>query len=127
MADDNRPTRLALVVHPTRELDAPLRTIEGWASENGTELVQLADDGGGRPDVAPPGSLEPGDLVVAVGGDGTVLSALRAAAPTAAPVMGVACGSLGALTTVSVEDLAQALERVHAGNWTARQQVDDYG
>ena len=46
-------------------------------------------------------TLAPGDLVVALGGDGTVLSALRAAAPVGAPVLGVSCGSLGALTAVA--------------------------
>jgi DNA-binding PucR family transcriptional regulator len=53
------------------------------------------------------------DTVVAVGGDGTVLTALRAAAPTDTPVLGVACGSLGVLTAVGADDLAEALERRH--------------
>jgi NAD+ kinase len=120
VTDVERAKRLALVVHPTRQVEGALHTIGGWAAEHGVEVVQLADDGGGRPDVAPLGSLEPGDLVVAVGGDGTVLSALRAAAAGGASVLGVACGSLGALTTVSVDDLAGALERVGAGDWMAR-------
>jgi NAD+ kinase len=66
------------------------------------------------------GELEPGDLVVALGGDGTVLSALRASAPANAPVLGVACGSLGALTAISADLLSDALDRVHAGDWTPR-------
>ena len=36
------------------------------------------------------------DLVVALGGDGTALIALRAAEPVRAPVLAVACGSVGA-------------------------------
>jgi NAD+ kinase len=82
--------------------------------------VQLAADGDRHRELAAPGTLEDGDLVLAVGGDGTVLAALRAAAASNAPVLGVACGSLGALSAVVAEKLAAALERVWAGDWTPR-------
>ena len=82
-------------------------------------VVQLAA-GDGRREVAPPGALQAGDLVVAMGGDGTVLTALRAAATTQAPVLGVACGSLGALSAVTADRFVDALGRVWAGDWTAR-------
>jgi NAD+ kinase len=59
-------------------------------------------------------------MIVALGGDGTVLSALRASAPVDAPVLGTACGSLGALTPVTETTLAEALERIATGDWTAR-------
>jgi NAD+ kinase len=120
MTDGIRPQRLALVVHPTRTLDAPLGTLSAWGERNGIELVQLMVEGSATREVAPPGTLEPGDLVVALGGDGTVLSALRAAAATDAPVLGVACGSLGVLTTVVADDFAGDLERLLTGDWTTR-------
>jgi NAD+ kinase len=115
-----QPLRVAIVVHPTRPVTAALETLERWTGENGLEIVQLQVAGGPVRQVSPRGELEPGDLVVALGGDGTVLSALRASAPANAPVLGVACGSLGALTAISSDRLAQALDRVHAGDWTAR-------
>ena len=37
-----------------------------------------------------------------------------------APVLGVACGSLGALTAIPADRLGDALERVRAGDWTPR-------
>jgi NAD+ kinase len=113
------PERIALVVHPTRPIDEALRTLERWSAEHGVPTVQLGVRDGRR-EVAPPGTLGPGDLVVAIGGDGTVLAALRAAAKTQAPVLGVACGSLGALGAVAAERFADALARVWAGDWTAR-------
>src|SRR4051795_8402236 len=112
--------RIDLVVHPSRPIAAALETIEGWAAKRGFGIVQLRPDEGVRREVAAAGVIEPGDLVVALGGDGTVLSALRAATPADAPVLGVACGSLGALTAVDAEGVEQALERVHSGDWTAR-------
>ena len=49
-----------------------------------------------------------------------MLSALRASAPANAPVLGVACGSLGALTAIAADRLADALDRVRVGDWTPR-------
>jgi NAD+ kinase len=112
-------TRVALVVHPTRPVTGALETLARWAEEEGLDVVQIQGIGGWSREIAPRGELEPGDLVLALGGDGTVLSALRAAAPVDAPVLGVACGSLGALTAVDADRLHDALERVRRGDWTA--------
>jgi NAD+ kinase len=114
------PRRLALIVHPTRPVDRALAALEGWAGDHGVEVVQLAVDGERHREAAAPGTLAEGDLVVAVGGDGTVLASLRAAAAQDVPVLGVACGSLGALTAVAAEAIAEALDRVWARDWTAR-------
>jgi NAD+ kinase len=114
-----QPARIALIVHPTRPITGALATLERWAQEQGIDVVQIPALGEREREVAPRGELEPGDLVIALGGDGTVLSALRAAAPLDAPVLGVACGSLGALTAVDADRLGAALERVRRGDWTA--------
>ena len=100
--------RIGLVIHPTRPVDRALAGVRRWAADQGLAVVELQGD------------AEPGDLVIALGGDGTVLHALRAAAPAGAPVLGVACGSLGALTAVTANALERALDRVLAGDWTAR-------
>jgi NAD+ kinase len=111
--------RIGLVVHPSREIGRPLSTLEEWASQRGIEIVQLETPGAKR-QVAPYGELGACDLVVAVGGDGTVLTALRAAADSAAPVLGVACGSLGALSAVTAPQLDIALDHFEDGNWSPR-------
>jgi NAD+ kinase len=110
-------TRIALLVHPRRDIRNAVATIRGWAGEHGAELVQVRIHGD-EPQVAPDGTVDGAQLVVAVGGDGTVLAALRTAAPATVPVLGVACGSVGALSTVAAADVRAALDRFAAGAWT---------
>jgi len=55
------------------------------------------------------------DLIVTVGGDGTLLRGVRIAAPADVPVLGVDVGHLGFLTEVRVEEIAAALDAVHEG------------
>jgi NAD+ kinase len=112
--------RVALVVHPTRPIDQAVAAIERWAQRHGVGVIQPPMAVNWEREVAAALPLAPGDLVIALGGDGTVLSALRAAARVEAPVLGVACGSLGALTAVPADDVVAALERVLAGDWTPR-------
>jgi NAD+ kinase len=120
VAAESVPRRLALIVHPARPVDRALATLTSWAAEHGVDVVQLAVEGKRHRELAAPGTLQEGDVVVAVGGDGTVLAALRAAAAHDAPVLGVGCGSLGALTSVAADGITDALERVWAGDWRAR-------
>jgi NAD+ kinase len=114
------PSRIALVVHPARPIDGALATLQRWARDHDVPLLQPPVADSVDRQVAPSDPLEPGDLVIALGGDGTVLSALRASAPVGAPVLGVSCGSLGALTVVPADRLVAALERLQYGDWTAR-------
>lgn len=109
--------RLGLVIHPTRDIDAALERVEEWAEKQSVEVVQL-DGGRHEREVAPRGEVDACDLVVAVGGDGTVLTALRSASEVSAPVLGVACGSLGALSAVAADDVTEALGAFASESWT---------
>jgi NAD+ kinase len=60
------------------------------------------------------------DLILAIGGDGTTLAAIHAGMQGGRPVLGVACGSLGVLTSVAPSELQHALDRFTAGDWTPR-------
>ena len=111
--------RVGLVVHPRRELGGALATVREWAEQQGAGVVQVRSPGHVQ-EVAPAGEVGACDLVIALGGDGTTLAALRAAAPFGRPVLGVACGSLGALATVTAERLADALDRVARGDYGER-------
>ena len=111
--------RIGLVVHPRRELSNALATIREWAERQGSEVVQLRSPGQEQ-EVAPRGEVGACDLVLALGGDGTTLAALRAAAPLGRPVVGIACGSLGALTAVTADRIEHALDRISRGDYEQR-------
>jgi NAD+ kinase len=110
------PRRIAILVHPTRDVGRAVDGLRRWSDERGVDVIQL-DGAPETPEHAPQGRADDADLIVAVGGDGTVLAALRAAAAVGIPVLGVACGSLGALTTVPAPDVPMALDRFDSGAW----------
>lgn len=57
------------------------------------------------------------ELIVAVGGDGTMLSAARLAAPYGIPVLGVNRGRLGFLADISPADIRERLDDVLEGRY----------
>jgi len=61
------------------------------------------------------------DLVVVLGGDGTLLSAVRATAATDAPLLGVNLGSLGFLTDVPLPSLFSMLDQIAHGRAAVEQ------
>jgi NAD+ kinase len=110
--------RVGVLVHPTRPVQNAVEILQRWTDDRGVRLVQIPT--GDQPPVAPSGVVSACDLVTALGGDGTILKALHAAARTGTPVLSVACGSLGVLTTVPESELRAALDRFAAGDWLPR-------
>jgi NAD+ kinase len=93
-----------------------LDAIAGWGSDNGVNVGQVRVDGQTRV-VADAVEPEACELLVAVGGDGTTLAALHEGAAGSCPVLGIACGSVGALTSVTAEEARSALDAVAEGRW----------
>jgi NAD+ kinase len=61
------------------------------------------------------------DALVSLGGDGTMLGALRLVAERPVPVLGVNLGNLGFLVEVEPGELPQALDRLERGDFTIEQ------
>jgi NAD+ kinase len=110
--------RVGVLVHPTRPVWDAIEVLKRWTQDRGLRLVQIPT--GDQPSVAPPGEVTACDLITALGGDGTVLKAVHAAGKTRTPVLGVAYGSLGVLTTVAENELRAGLDRFAAWEWQAR-------
>lgn len=61
------------------------------------------------------------DLLIVVGGDGTLLSSARAAAKHGVPLLGVNRGSLGFLTDINPQDLDRSISSILAGDFLVDQ------
>jgi NAD+ kinase len=58
------------------------------------------------------------DLVIAMGGDGTLLRASRDLFGTGIPLLGINLGNLGFLTSAGARDVASSLDRILAGAYS---------
>jgi NAD+ kinase len=63
------------------------------------------------------------DLVIAVGGDGTMLYAARQATPFGVPVLGVNRGRLGFLADVKPEDIQESVDALLAGDCSSEKRM----
>jgi NAD+ kinase len=105
-----------MVLHPLRNADEPVASILSWAENHQVTVLGLEAELS-RLDckaVAVPEDEigERADLLVALGGDGTVLRAMRLAEGHSVPVLGVNLGKLGFLAEVDVPDLTSALTAI---------------
>src|SRR5258708_4003840 len=63
------------------------------------------------------------DLLLVLGGDGTLLAAARVAAPHGIPLLPINMGSLGFLTSFTLEEMFPALEETLAGRSSVSERV----
>jgi NAD+ kinase len=112
------PRRAAVITHGRPETIGPaLERLQSVAESSGVEIV-LPDDELVKHELEP-GSEDPStaDIVVVLGGDGTMLRALRRFLGTSIPAIGVNFGTVGFLTAVSGSELETGLSRVFAGDY----------
>lgn len=91
-----------------------------WLGERGVDVLFDSQTAAALEleDGLPRGTLPPHlDLVVVAGGDGTLLSVARAAAPRGIPILGINLGGLGFLTELQPDELFTGLERVLGGDY----------
>jgi NAD+ kinase len=114
--------RVGAVVHPGRPSAARFgKELADWAAEAGIELRTLASELGCLGEDVPcaePAEFPVGlDLVVSLGGDGTLLRALGLVLAAEVPVLGVNAGRLGFLAEVEADGLPAALDAVRDGRY----------
>src|SRR3954469_711014 len=114
---------MGLVLHPRRDCSPAVSRVVAWTSTHGVELLATADDVArlGLTDVRPlPGEelAASSDSLIALGGDGTLLGAMRLVAARPVPVLGVNFGRLGFLAEVEGPELEGGPEAVAQGRAT---------
>jgi NAD+ kinase len=111
---------LVTPAHPERAAEAVMTTVE-TAREAGVQLISTADEHEKHVEAAThiervPDGERP-DVCLVLGGDGSILYALRHFANTGVPVFGINFGTIGFLAAVEGEQLSEGLQRAFSGDF----------
>jgi NAD+ kinase len=114
--------RLGLVLHPNSDPGPVAEKLTSWARSRGKQVIADARDAARLPEEVEPVSeaqfLDQADALLSLGGDGTMLAALRLVAERPVPILGVNLGSLGFLVEIEPHELDAALNRLERGDYT---------
>jgi NAD+ kinase len=114
--------RLGLVLHPRSDPTMVVEKLTSWARAHGKQVIADARDTARLPAGVEPVSgaelIEQAEALISLGGDGTMLGALRLVAERPVPVLGVNLGNLGFLIEVEPHELGAALDRLETGDYT---------
>lgn len=115
--------KIGLVLHPEREQAAEVaRAALAGAAARGIEVLAADDEAARLPGVEP-GDLSSASLILSIGGDGTVLEAVKQALPLGLPILGVNVGRIGFLAEIDVAHLDGALDRIAAADWAVEERM----
>src|SRR5947199_9612272 len=110
------------VLLPDGDSADAVAAVLGWAAKRRIEILGIGDEIArldcAAVSVTPVELGSRSDLVVSLGGDGTMLRAMRLADRQRAPVLGVNLGKLGFLAEVDVPDLPGALSAIDSQQFT---------
>ncbi len=119
---------LALVAHHERVTAREHALVaQRWCAEHEVAFWMPPDDAGAL-DMAGVGAPRPvaeADVVLSLGGDGTMLRSVRLLEGAAVPLLGVNLGSLGYLTEVEPDHLEDALAKFAAGATSGKWTLDE--
>ncbi len=99
--------------------------LAGWITSHHLEAVAdpaIAKTIGAR-SVAAEELARKTDLVVVLGGDGTLLGVARLIGDRETPILGINLGGLGFLTEVTIEEARDTLSRIVAGDYEVDQRI----
>jgi NAD+ kinase len=119
---------IGILSRPRRaQLSVVVPPLLKWLNERGITAAYdeetacvLADASKGQPR---PLVADSSQLLLVLGGDGTMLAAARLAAPRGIPILPINMGSLGFLTSFTLDELYPALEETLAGRFSVSQRV----
>jgi NAD+ kinase len=115
------------VLHPRSDPRPVARKLTSWARSHGRQVIAHARESARLPDGVEPVSeaelVSQAEALISLGGDGTMLGALRLVAGRPVPVLGVNLGNLGFLVEVEPDELDAALDRIAMGDYT----IEEHG
>jgi NAD+ kinase len=114
--------RVGLVLHPRSDPTPVVERLTGWARSHGKQVIVDARDAARVPDDVEPVSeaqlVDQAEALISLGGDGTMLGALRLVAGRPVPILGVNLGNRGFLVEIQPDELDAALDRLDTGDFT---------
>jgi len=107
------------------QLAGVVRELEAWLIERGLEVAlgPHAAAATGTPQTSRVELAEKVDLMIALGGDGTLLAVARAIGSRPVPILGVNLGTLGFLAETAQEELTESLESVLEGRFSVEERM----
>ncbi|HKT05155.1 MAG TPA: NAD(+)/NADH kinase [Rugosimonospora sp.] len=118
---------VGLVLHPRRDSATAIGTIVNWARERSATVLGLHEEVDRIAcDAVAVDTIELADrasLLVSLGGDGTMLRALRLIEGHKTPVLGVNLGRLGFLAEVDLPALPEALTAIDEHRYTIEPRI----
>jgi NAD+ kinase len=102
------------------------RDVVGWLSARGVKVLvekEVAEQIGHPDHIDRDGIPSRADLLIVLGGDGTLLSVARLSGVESIPVLGINLGGLGFLTEISKEETFPVLEKIIAGDFETEQRL----
>lgn len=119
---------IGILSRPRRaQLSVVVPPLLKWLEAHGVKPVLDEETAAALPDSSKGRSrsavADASQLVLVLGGDGTMLAASRLAAPRSIPILPINMGGLGFLTSFTLEELYPALEETLAGHASVSQRV----
>ena len=118
-----------LVTHTGRRHSAEhARTVAADLIAAGFEVRVIREEAAdldlaGTTPVDGPAAAEGAEIVLALGGDGTLLRAAELARPAGVPLLGINLGKVGFLAEAEIDDLDKAVAAVAAGRYTVDERL----
>ena len=120
--------KCALITNPKKyEVQQVLQQTLVWAQdkevhcyidEQTAESLNVIETGGLHFCQGDTAAIEASDLLIVIGGDGTLLYAARLARGLEKPILGINSGRLGFMNDVSIEEMHSALDALIEQNYT---------
>jgi NAD+ kinase len=117
---------VGLVLHPLRNCDGAVGAVLDWSAARGGQVFGVPEEVGrlhGAIAVSAAELSQHCDLIVSLGGDGTMLRAMRLADGQQVPVLGVNLGRLGFLAEVDIPELPAALSAIDRHQYTTESRL----
>ncbi|GAA5020579.1 NAD(+)/NADH kinase [Actinopolymorpha pittospori] len=113
---------VGLVLHPERDASPAIDAVVKWARARDVDVLGLTEEVGRlRCGATPIDAVEladRADLLISLGGDGTMLRSMALVTGRRTPVLGVNLGRLGFLAEIDVGELSEALTAIDEHRYT---------